>query len=231
MILACVAAALPAGTRATPPPEAAPERESFRTLPPGATLPDGEACARRVRRSEWEPRRENRPANRRRVAAAVRVHGASDGFNARFAARVDGAFAGTTDEIIQWAACKWGFDVDIVRAVAMRESRWRQAQVGDGGESFGILQVKRSVHEGTFPAARDSTAFNVDYALAWRRACYDGDFIWLNGAGKRGGYAAGDEWGCVGTWFSGDWRDQGAQDYIARVQDHLAQRSWRRPRL
>jgi hypothetical protein len=26
---------------------------------------------------------------------------------------------GTTDEIIQWAACKWGIDTDVVRAQAV----------------------------------------------------------------------------------------------------------------
>ena len=27
--------------------------------------------------------------------------------------------------------------------------------------------------------SRQSTPFNVDYALAWQRACFDGDFTWL----------------------------------------------------
>jgi len=48
-----------------------------------------------------------------------------------FARRIDGNFTGTTDEIIRWGACKWGFDEDIVRAVAVNESYWRQSQLGD----------------------------------------------------------------------------------------------------
>jgi Immunoglobulin-like domain of bacterial spore germination len=41
--------------------------------------------------------------------------------------RVDGAFSGTTDEIIQRAACKWGIDEDIVRAQIIKESYWYQS--------------------------------------------------------------------------------------------------------
>ena len=35
---------------------------------------------------------------------------------------VTGGFTGTTDEIIQWAAHKWGIPEDILRAVAVNES-------------------------------------------------------------------------------------------------------------
>ena len=105
--------------------------------------------------------------------------------------------------------------------------------MGDNGASFGLLQVRAPVHEGTFPYARDSTAYSVDYALAWRRACYEGESFWLNQAGKQGGYAKGDEWGCVGAWFSGDWYDgdenvtySGAKPYIKMVKQRLAERTW-----
>src|SRR6185436_11761557 len=36
---------------------------------------------------------------------------------------VTGRYRGTTDEILQWAARKWGFDPDLFRAVATVESR------------------------------------------------------------------------------------------------------------
>ena len=38
--------------------------------------------------------------------------------------RSTGSFTGTTDEIIQWAACKWGFDEDTLRAQVAKESWW-----------------------------------------------------------------------------------------------------------
>src|SRR5262249_48209724 len=35
------------------------------------------------------------------------------------------------------------------------------------------------------------------------------------------GYGPGDLWGCVGHWYSGDWYDSGAQNYIAETQGYL----------
>ena len=40
--------------------------------------------------------------------------------------RVTGAHVGTTDENIQWAACKWGISDNVLRAIAVRESTWTQ---------------------------------------------------------------------------------------------------------
>jgi membrane-bound lytic murein transglycosylase MltF len=57
--------------------------------------------------------------------------------------RVTGRFRGTTDEILQWVAHKHGIAEDVVRAVAVQESWWRMSAVGDGGDSFGIMQMRR----------------------------------------------------------------------------------------
>jgi autotransporter family porin len=208
------------------------EFDRFSTLAPGSALPSGDACAARVRRDPWEPRPNNATPNTTKSAARVDIDGASKEFNGRYARRINGNFTGTTDEIIQWGACKWGFNVDTVRAQAAQESYWRQETLGDwnGREylSYGLLQVKRSVHKGTYPASATSTAFNVDYALAWRRACFEGDFTWLNEPSKRGGYRAGDEWGCMGAWYSGDWYDPDAQRYLGKLRDYYTNRIWAR---
>jgi autotransporter family porin len=167
----------------------------------------------------------------------VHVDGASAEFMSRLGSRIDGSFTGTTDEILQWGACKWGLDEDMQRARAVQESAWRQSQRGDSTtsaslcallsksapcyQSYGLLQIKGTVHEGTYPTSQLSTPFNVDYALAWQRACFEGDFTWLGGT-----YRAGDLWGCVGAWFSGSWYDAGAQDYINQVKTHLLNRTW-----
>jgi hypothetical protein len=149
--------------------------------------------------------------------------------------RVSGNFVGTTDQILAWAACKWGFPLDVVRAQASQESDWRQSLGGDCGAttqpqthgcaSVGILQVKGAdippTHRGTWPYAYESTSWNADYAFAVRRACYDGKIDWLGN-----GYRAGDLWGCVGQWFSGGWHDSGADNYIKLVQARLAARTW-----
>ena len=47
--------------------------------------------------------------------------------------RVDGAFTGTTDEIFQWAACKWGLADNLLRAIAVRESTWYQDATSTSG--------------------------------------------------------------------------------------------------
>jgi hypothetical protein len=193
----------------------------FYTLPPGVVLPDGVACAARVRRTAREPRPGNADANRTHGKAGVPISGASKAGNARLAPRIDGAFTGTTDEILQWAACKWGLNEEVVRAMAWQESAWRQPAVGRK-QTYGILQIKPHAHPGTFPFSRDSTAFNVDYGLAWWRACYEGHFPWVPATAK------GDVWGCVGLWFSGRWRDAGAERYIALIKRHARERPWGR---
>ncbi|MGB3737213.1 MAG: hypothetical protein WA964_19825 [Ilumatobacter sp.] len=103
----------------TPPGPTPPGNGRFATLPPGSALPSAAQCAARVR-----PAAENRPENA--VANATSGTGANDRYP-----RVDGDFTGTTDEILQWAACKWGIDEDIVRAQVVRESYWKQSTLGD----------------------------------------------------------------------------------------------------
>jgi autotransporter family porin len=149
------------------------------------------------------------------------------GFN-----RVDGDFAGTTDQLIQWAACKWGIDEDIVRAQMIKESGWYQSAIGDNGESFGIGQVRTTAHPSAFQYAinaQTSTAYNLDYTYASWRACYEGVYTWLNSVEHNGTYAAGDVWGCVGLWFSGRWYVN-TDAYLNQVGDsvhwHYTNKTW-----
>lgn len=192
-----------------------------RTVRPGRPLPSGAQCAAGVRRSPWEPRPENLEANS--TVPPPSVFAEIDGGDAiaqeRFLPRIDGRFTGTTPEIIKWAACKWGFDKRITRARVWTESSWRQATVGDGGRSFGLLQVKRTVHGG-HPWTAEATALNVDYALGWLRSCYEG---WMSHWLPR--TARGDEWGCVGLWYSGEWK-RGSREYLADVRRNMRVKPW-----
>jgi autotransporter family porin len=205
----------------------------FGTLPVGAALPSDATCAGLVRKTP-EIRADNAVAN------------ATKGTTPNTAIpRVTGSFVGTTDEILQWVACKWGIDEDIVRAQAAKESYWHQDARGDlnsdqnacypplrGGaqcpESVGLLQVRYLYHLEAFKDgnAVASTSYNADYAYGVWRSCFEGKEAWLNDYEKGGPYAAGDAKGCLGVWFSGRWRTPDALDYIKAVEDYMTQKIW-----
>src|SRR3712207_3955467 len=109
------------------------------------------------------------------------------------ARRVTGRFTGTTGEIIEWAAYKWGFDPELLKAQAVAESSWRQEMVGDAGQSFGLMQIKRTAWRGSYPLSARSTPFNVDLAAAILRQAYDGRATWY----RSEGYRRHDLWGSV----------------------------------
>jgi len=212
----------------------------FKTLPPGARLPSGKECKRRVRRSKWEPRPQNAKPNARIVSQPVRLpdNRAFDrAWQRKYKPRITGNFRGTTDEIIQWASCKWGISDELTRARAVKESHWRQGTYGDyearsrghcppgwkGNPcptSFGMLQSKWYYRPGTYPRTRVSTAFMLDSALAETRGCLDG-MMWF------GSRSRGKVWDCVGVWYSGEWRD-GYGAYVAHVKQIFHAKPWRR---
>ena len=199
------------------------------TRPVGSTpISDAEAAAR-VARSSWEPRPENYTPNRRvPTATELAAFRSVNAMPALYEDRVTGNFTGTTDEIIQWAAHKWGIDEDLVRAAAVQESWWRMSTLGDGGISYGLMQLKSTVSKGTYPLSQQSTAFNVDYYGASIRYYFDGAATWLNDPCCFSGntYRAGDIWGSVGAWFAGRWHTPPAADYIDSVRSHLGNRVW-----
>jgi hypothetical protein len=188
---------------------------------------------------------------------------------------VDGQFSGTTDEIFQWAACKWGLPDNLLRGIAVRESTWYQYLVYPGnrpvnnwgsGDVFpsatadskvfcdgidqlgsydyqavygsGICPKTFSItgimsweapswgqmagnQNGTFPFNRNSTAFAEDYIGSYLRGCYEGWITWLG--------PSGDIWGCVGSWYAGDWHSSAADGYISRVQGEINNLTWLQP--
>jgi len=260
-----------------------------------ASLPSGSQCSQQVHYSTWEPRPENTPQNHT-MPNTTSVHNSfasrprSDGYNANWNSwllpRVDGQFTGTTDEIIQWASCKWGIADNVLRGQAVRESTWYEGlHYSDGqcywdrgcGDSFssptadsitycngiaafghdyqkdtnstvgaypwtpqagmcpqtfsiiGVMSWDNPAWEapnpaypgnqnGTFPFSRDSTAFALDYEASYLRGCYEGWISWLP--------SQGDLWGCVGSWYSGDWHSTAANGYISRVQTEITNHTW-----
>lgn len=228
----------------------------FATLLPGSSLPGETKCASLIQRSSWEERPDNTQANHRvpttQQIAALAPWGPSIGLNARadtLRKQITGNFTGTTDEIIQWVACKWGIDVNIIRAQAVKESEWHQNYRGDWTtnyklcppgtwngtgcyQSYGILQIKYIYSSSTWPMSRDDTAFNLDYAYAYTRACYEGLVDYLYNSSPVPGYPSyrsGDLWGCIGSWYSGGWYDQQAINYIDSIKTFFHNEEWAKP--
>ena len=196
------------------------------TKPVGWGPLSSKKAASKVTRTKWEPRPENSDENRRvpKRKLLKAWHVRSEMPYAKF---VNGRFTGTTDDIIEWSARKWGLDPELLRAVAVVESWWRMAAVCDNGDSFGLYQVRRPYHCWDACAiARKFTGFNADYYGGIIRGYFDGKMGWLNTVERGQDYAPGDIWGSVGAWFSGRWRTQPSLDYIGVVQQRLAERTW-----
>jgi autotransporter family porin len=236
-----VATATPTATptpapTATPSPTATPAPAPILgkavTRPPGsAPLSDADAAARVVR-SPFEPRPGNYAANHRvPTAGELATYRAVASMDCATALkpRITGNFTGTTDEIIQWVAHKWGIDEEVVRATATHETYWRQEFIGDAGESFGIMQVRAPYHAGTYPLSQLSTPFNLDYFGMIIRYYYNGCGTWLNDFERGQQYAAGDLWGSIGAWNQGRWHLAGGESYVTNVKEYMAARTWATP--
>jgi hypothetical protein len=232
------------------------------SLPPGYPRSDA-GCVGQV-----QPAPENRPGNTTANNTVPPNNGANVPWNTsgdnyftlagHERSFVTGQYTGTTDQILQWGACKWGFDANLLRAVATVESYWRQNTLGDvcgpvGEASYGLTQVMNRDCSGTLVHGgwRDTqtdTALSVDFAAQHDRACLDGAYDgWLYDGGtvsqdiaNHQSYAdpiplTGDHgqdyvlWGCIGNWFSGGWWDSGAQSYIATVQNYYTSKPWLQP--
>ncbi len=201
--------------------------------PVGSPILTDAQAASHVRKSSWEPRPANTTANHTVPTAAQLANfysytgqwGSCDNLRAK----VTGNYTGTTDEIIQWAAWKWGLPENVVRSVAVGESWWRMSMVGDNGMSFGLTQIKNVAkwHGGTYPMSQDDTAFNVDYWAGMVRQYFEGCSAWMKDYSFNGTqYAAGDLWGSIGAWYAGNWHSDAANGYIARIQKYLANKTW-----
>jgi len=153
----------------------------------------------------------------------------------------------STDDLIQWAAHKWGIPEDWIRAQTWFESLWRMNSYGDltevpadwywqyppqaraaGSrvwESMGVSQIRwtpTGISLGTQYLRWRSTAFNLDYLGATIRFYYDGRCPWCGP-----GYRAGQKWNSIAAWFRDDpWNGPRQRWYIKRVKTVLQHRDW-----
>jgi hypothetical protein len=264
----------PVGTQATPGPSVS-ERSSpgsggqlpppngyFKLRPVGsyASLPDDAQAAAEVHRSTWEPRPDNTrynhtvPVHLKLVLQDPATRAYDPRWNKYVLERITGNYTGTTDEIFQWAAAKWGLPDNLLRTVAYMESDWHQGRFGDRVKdaadcppgfrrhlpcpvTFGIAGTRTTSWPGLYPWNHLSTAASVDALAGWLRGCYEGWVWWLAAHGNRshGVYRAGDIWGCVGAWYSGNWLDgspiiaRTGESYIFRAKYWYSFRPWLRP--
>lgn len=251
----------PSGS-ATPKPTATPSSSAtpyYSLLPSGSALPSDSQCASGVAGDAFEPVPANAVPNDTVMTSSdlstftSEASGGEGGAPGSYLVRADGQFKGTTDAILKWASCKWGFDENVTRATAVNETHWRQLELGDvgNGTSIGILQIKSADYPSTCEAVSSSqdtsevtnpdcysylsTAFAADYKLAQQRACFEGKVSYMIGEAPAGypSYPNGTSeqmmWGCVGWWYSGHWYDSGALNYISQVQGYLSAQTWLQP--
>jgi hypothetical protein len=166
----------------------------------------------------------------------------------------DGLHDPSTDELIQWAAHKWGIPEDWLRAEYVLESYWNQWMRGDLNpvsasaydkfpqqarvpgthevyESLGITQVRwdpaGDFGAGTEPLRWLSTAFNVDEQAAMVRFFYDDPERSRNAWGDHS-YVPCQQWNSIGGWFSPyPWNNAGQARYIQGVKTNLATTEWK----
>ncbi len=213
-------------------------------------MPTEATCAKEVHLSTWEPRPQNTTANHTVPPQPNTLGNFSQWnstWNTTYKPRISGDYTGTTDEIIQFEACKWGWSDNLVRAEADVESTWYQALGSNDGfgdytsnaadctygysppcpTSFGIIQVKWYYHPAGYPSTSPqssypwitrSTAYDLDLQLAEMRGCYDGMSTYL-------GNTTGDVWGCIQSWYSGAWTPGGGA-YAAQVRATMTSEPW-----
>lgn len=165
----------------------------------------------------------------------------------------DGLRHPSTDDLIQWAAHKWGIPEDWLRAEYVYESYWNQFMLGDDTpvgraygrypsqsrirhsdhayQSLGITQVRwtpdGSLNPGSEPLRWRSTAFDIDWQAATLRLYYD------NPSGSRsswgdGSYKPCQQWNSIGGWYRPyPWGNPDQHRYAAAVRHILGQREWR----
>jgi hypothetical protein len=224
--------------------------------PPGsAPLGDAQAAACVARSGENRPQNSEQNAKAPTAAeldafrTARDTSGRTPGQYNRNFAHVTGAAAAyglrSTDDLIEWAAYKWGIPEDLVRGQMVMESGWSMLQTGDRRdwtsavsslypalavidsdsvwESLGIAQIRwrHTVpwNPGVEPLRWQSTAFALDYSQALIRYYYDGLCDWCGG-----GYTAGDADGAYRTYVSGSWTE--GQWYADGVRANAASKPW-----
>ena len=155
----------------------------------------------------------------------------------------------TTGQLLLAGWKRWLSDMlsqaDYIRAQAVVESNWYQWKAdgtpshGDigNGDSWGIMQAKPRDNQASYPLTANSTGFNIDYYLMMLAAIFNGDVAYLGETStpKVNGLAVpylpatrnvARMRLAIGAWYSGQWGDSGALQYLAQIDAALAKQPW-----
>lgn len=146
--------------------------------------------------------------------------------------RVDGGRRGSTDELLQGAACKWQLPVDTLRAVAAQESWWdattsaTAARRGPGADQ-GRRSDQRRRHRSCCARQRVEPRLLRGHAARLPRRHF---VLWRNQrAATTRAYTKGDLRGCVEAWYSGVGPTTWSAWYPTRIQQYFTQKRWTSP--
>ena len=76
-----------------------------------------------------------------------------------------------------------------------------------------------------------STAFAVDYKLAYQRACFEGQISYLSERSSNYPSGSADDmlWGCVDQWLTGTWWSGSDDSYISDIKGFMSSKIWLDP--
>jgi hypothetical protein len=97
-----------------------------------------------------------------------------------------------TNQLLENTARKYGIPPDILKSIAWQESRWNPNAVGDGGKSFGMMQIYTSAHpDYNVGEGQRNPSYNIEYGAKFLRSLYDRYGSWekaverYNGSGPQ----------------------------------------------
>ena len=92
---------------------------------------------------------------------------------------------------LEAAATKYGIPSDILKAIAYQESTWRCQLIGDGGKSYGMMQIYTVAHPRyEVSAGKNECSYNIEYGASFLKNLYQQEKDWrtavrrYNGAGQ-----------------------------------------------
>ncbi len=180
------------------------------------------------------------------------------GFNvmAKYVTGRPGLASPSTDDLIQWASCKWGIPTEIERAQVYEESKWFNLDgvgkgLGDeacgaskaeeeqipaiarkgGGciyTSLSLAQVKWRLNNSPQPGTNPLRWQSTAFALDYLGATVRFYYDGFCPSWVGSGCTAGNQWRSIAAWFSPNpWTgNSGATKYEGEVQHWLAEKPW-----